>query len=159
MIFPEDSPDCHGRVEMLMGVGVYSNAAGLITTQRDLSGSFLAARGTIARNRCGSWLFFVRGLITHQSEPRRCPPYVLRGGRRLVRIATDMDTSTTHDFDAVRLLDTTQVSELTGIPVSTLKRWRVEHGQLPFLKLGRLVRYRLSDIQTWLDGNVTEASR
>ena len=39
-------------------------------------------------------------------------------------------------------------------PVSerTLQRWRLEEVGPKFLKLGRLVRYRKSDLDRWVDG-------
>ncbi|MEE8736905.1 helix-turn-helix domain-containing protein [Bifidobacterium subtile] len=47
-----------------------------------------------------------------------------------------------------------QVSALTGIPVSTLAYWRFEGSHLPFLKLGRSVRYRRADVLNFIDSHV-----
>lgn len=54
------------------------------------------------------------------------------------------------DFE---LLDETQVSALTGIKVSTLQFFRRERRGPQFLKIGRLVRYRRSDIQSWINAS------
>lgn len=62
------------------------------------------------------------------------------------------------ELDCVTLLTTEQVSELTGISTMTLKRWRGEHRELPFLKLGHSVRYRMIDVRSWIESNLTEAS-
>jgi len=53
----------------------------------------------------------------------------------------------------MRLLSETQVSERTGIHVKTLQNWRVLRKELPFLKLGRLVRYESSELERWLAAN------
>ncbi|MGX9346598.1 helix-turn-helix domain-containing protein [Microbacterium sp. KNMS] len=44
--------------------------------------------------------------------------------------------------------DEHQVSDHTGIPVSTLRSWRRKGAErvLPFHKIGSLVRYRLSEV-------------
>lgn len=46
-----------------------------------------------------------------------------------------------------------QVSEMTGICLSTLRNWRVIGKGPVYLKPGGvLVRYRLSDVQTFMEG-------
>lgn len=44
-----------------------------------------------------------------------------------------------------------QVSEMTGIPVNTLAFWRVQGQHLPFVKLGRVIRYRREDVVAYLN--------
>ncbi|WP_211279744.1 helix-turn-helix domain-containing protein [Bifidobacterium hapali] len=39
----------------------------------------------------------------------------------------------------------------SNIPVSTLARWRNEHRELPYAKIGRLIRYREQDINAWIE--------
>lgn len=48
-------------------------------------------------------------------------------------------------------LDTRQASELTGISTVTLDRWRVEGGGPPYVKLGRLVKYRRVDLDEFME--------
>ena len=45
-------------------------------------------------------------------------------------------------------------------PVSerTLQRWRLEGVGPKFLKLGRLVRYRKSDLDRWVDGQLRSST-
>ena len=51
------------------------------------------------------------------------------------------------------LLSPKQVAEHFGIAVQTLADWRsTGRHDLPFVKIGRLVRYRESDVQDFLDG-------
>ena len=44
-----------------------------------------------------------------------------------------------------------QAADILGFTVKTLQKRRWERKAPPFLKIGRLVRYRLSDIQAFLD--------
>jgi hypothetical protein len=52
------------------------------------------------------------------------------------------------------LLSTGQLSKLTGTPARTYERWRLEGKGPDWVRLngesGRLVRYRLSDVERWL---------
>jgi len=52
-----------------------------------------------------------------------------------------------------RLLTTEEAAELCSVSVITLARWRKEPGAGPnWVRIGpRLVRYRLSAVQAWLD--------
>lgn len=50
------------------------------------------------------------------------------------------------------LLTPDQVSSLLGVKKHTLAVWRSSgRYNLPFIKAGRLVRYRLSDVETFLN--------
>lgn len=49
------------------------------------------------------------------------------------------------------LLDEKQAATLLKVTPGTLSVWRsTGRYQIPFVKVGRLVRYRLSDLETWL---------
>jgi excisionase family DNA binding protein len=50
------------------------------------------------------------------------------------------------------LLTPQQVSEITGLSVETLAQWRSQKRELPYLKIGRTVRYDPSDVQNYLEG-------
>lgn len=47
-----------------------------------------------------------------------------------------------------------QVSRYTGIPTNTLAFWRFEGSHLPFVKMGRLIRYRREDVLAFINNNV-----
>ena len=47
-------------------------------------------------------------------------------------------------------IDTTRAAARIGLSRSTLEKLRVYGGGPPYLKLGRLVRYRAHDLDTWL---------
>ena len=51
------------------------------------------------------------------------------------------------------LLTPGQTAEPLNIPVSTLSRWRSERRELPYVTVGRLIRYRQVDIDRWIDDN------
>ncbi|GEM_PF-1093187 len=51
------------------------------------------------------------------------------------------------------LLTEKQLAEKTGFSVRTLQTWRYEGADHapPYHKIGAAVRYRLSEVETWLD--------
>ena len=51
-------------------------------------------------------------------------------------------------------LDTRQAAELTGISTVTLERWRVDGGGPPYVKLGRLVKYRRVDLDAFMEARL-----
>lgn len=51
------------------------------------------------------------------------------------------------------LLDQNQAAQLLQITPGTLSVWRsTGRYSIPFIKVGRSVRYRLSDLITWIEG-------
>jgi excisionase family DNA binding protein len=48
-----------------------------------------------------------------------------------------------------RLLDTAEIAEQLNMSVSTIRKW-VHYGFIPHIKLGRAVRFREKDIETWI---------
>ncbi len=59
-----------------------------------------------------------------------------------------------------RLLRMEDVSEWTGVPVSTLRYWRLrDQGEGPASgRLGARVVYRESAVQTWIDAQLSSES-
>lgn len=58
----------------------------------------------------------------------------------------------TSNFDQLRLLSTKEVSELTGLAVSTLEKRRLAGEKPRFIKLGqRRVGYDPADIKAWIE--------
>ena len=50
------------------------------------------------------------------------------------------------------IIDTSEASQLLRIPESTLIKWRCTgENNIPFIKIGRCVRYRVVDLKKWLD--------
>lgn len=54
-----------------------------------------------------------------------------------------------------RLLTKEQVSDILGISVGTLAVWRAtKRYNLPYVKSGRLVRYRAKDVQAFINSRL-----
>ena len=51
-----------------------------------------------------------------------------------------------HSLKLGDLLSEIEVAALLGLQPATLRRWRVVGYPLPFVKVGRLVRYRRTDV-------------
>ena len=51
----------------------------------------------------------------------------------------------------VKLLNDHALAELCGFGVETVRRWRLQGRGPRFVKIGSMVRYRTSDIETWLE--------
>lgn len=49
------------------------------------------------------------------------------------------------------LLDPPRVSEHLGVPIGTLYAWRHRGVGPPSIKVGRHIRYRVADVEQWLD--------
>lgn len=54
------------------------------------------------------------------------------------------------------LLDTKQLAARWGVAVGTLQNARVDGTSIPYLKLGRLVRYRLEDVMAAENSHLIE---
>lgn len=50
-----------------------------------------------------------------------------------------------------RLLTTTEVAELLGLPPKTIMTWRSKGQGPPGVRLGRHCRWRRSDVDAWLE--------
>ncbi len=50
-----------------------------------------------------------------------------------------------------QLLSPEQVSSVTGLSVETLAQWRSRKQHLPYLKVGRRVRYDPKDVEAYLE--------
>jgi predicted DNA-binding transcriptional regulator AlpA len=50
------------------------------------------------------------------------------------------------------LLSAEQVAEITGLSLETLAQWRSRRRGIPYLKIGRAVRYDPAEVQIYLDG-------
>jgi predicted DNA-binding transcriptional regulator AlpA len=54
------------------------------------------------------------------------------------------------------VLDTLGAAERTKLSVSMLEKLRVYGGGPPYLKIGRSVRYRVADLDTWLAARLVQ---
>ncbi len=49
------------------------------------------------------------------------------------------------------LLTTEEVADITGLSRETLAQWRSQRRGIPYLKIGRSVRYAVDDVQAYLE--------
>lgn len=52
-----------------------------------------------------------------------------------------------------KLLTPAEAAEILVIPVSTLNAWRAQRIELPYVRIGRLVRYRQEDVLALIESN------
>lgn len=58
-------------------------------------------------------------------------------------------------FNQQALVDTEGAAYLLSIPAATLTKWRCTgYGNIPYVKLGRKVRYKPSDLKNYVDRHV-----
>jgi predicted DNA-binding transcriptional regulator AlpA len=56
------------------------------------------------------------------------------------------------------LLNEYDVARITGVSLGSIRRWRLLRQGPKFLKLGASVRYRVNDLEAWLDARPTGGS-
>jgi len=56
--------------------------------------------------------------------------------------------------ERLNLISTPEAAKIIGFEESTLEAWRCRGGGPPFVKLGRAVRYRLADLNDWVESRV-----
>ncbi len=97
------------------------------------------------------------GCAPGKQPPIRPPPNIGDGHRCAVarsQFSAQADVSAhcrLSDDPALVLLNQEQLSELLGCSSRTLERHRLEGTGIPFVRLGRLVRYRLLDVRQHLE--------
>ena len=60
------------------------------------------------------------------------------------------DNGRTDALNGSALIDEKQLCAELGISAVTATKWRAKAEGPPFIKVGRLVRYRRSDVEAWL---------
>ena len=57
------------------------------------------------------------------------------------------------------LMDNSAAADYIGVKGGTLEVWRsTKRHEIPFIKVGRLVKYRRSDLDKWLASRTVEAA-
>ena len=65
-----------------------------------------------------------------------------------------MATTNTHDAPSTRLLTREQAADYLGIRPQTLAKWHTtKQHNLPLVRVGRVVRYRLEDLDKFIADN------
>lgn len=55
-------------------------------------------------------------------------------------------------IDNDKWLTSEEVSRLTGLAVATLAKYRTQRIGIPFYRLGRAIRYKYGDVESWIHG-------
>ena len=55
-------------------------------------------------------------------------------------------------------LNTRQAAELIGLKANTLEIWRIRGGGPRYIKFGRAVRYRQSDLETYIEAQTRQST-
>lgn len=58
----------------------------------------------------------------------------------------------------VRYISEKEVSQITGIPIQTLRNFRCQGKGIGYSKFGRSVRYRLQDVVAFMEAHRVEVS-
>ena len=56
-------------------------------------------------------------------------------------------------IDPNGLVDTRRAASLLGLDHATLQNWRCRGEGPPFIRLGRAIRYRPDDLETWIESH------
>ncbi|WP_208981970.1 helix-turn-helix domain-containing protein [Pseudovibrio sp. Ad46] len=56
------------------------------------------------------------------------------------------------------LITEAAAADYLGISIRTIQAWRVRGGGPKYVKLGKAVRYRPSDIQVWIESHLTSST-
>jgi excisionase family DNA binding protein len=68
-----------------------------------------------------------------------------------IRLALDKESPPQPSVTKNELLTTAQMAEVLGLSKDTLTTWRcTKRYDVPYLKLGRHVRYKRSDVEAWV---------
>lgn len=65
-----------------------------------------------------------------------------------------MQSAHTWRNDRVNFLDSSQAADYLGVKRTTMEAWRCRGGGPKFVKLGRLVKYRQSDLDDFIEARV-----
>lgn len=58
----------------------------------------------------------------------------------------------------IEMLTPEDVAQITGLSLETLAQWRSKKVHLPYLKIGRLIRYDRRDVEAYLESCKVSAS-
>ena len=75
-----------------------------------------------------------------------------------------METSKNQAIEAIKApiqrewINPNEVHQEFGFSVSTLAKWRMKNLHLKFSKMGKYIKYKRSDIETFLNSNIVEVA-
>ena len=60
--------------------------------------------------------------------------------------------------EQTRLMNPSEAAEFLGLRPQTLACWRVDGRHLPYAKIGRSVKYRLADLESFIESRTIPAT-
>ena len=66
--------------------------------------------------------------------------------------------NTPHNDSKFKLIDTVQLAEYLGNEVNTCEGWRLKGIGPRYIKVGRLVRYRIENVDLWLESQTRNST-
>ena len=66
--------------------------------------------------------------------------------------------NTPHNDSKFKLIDTVQLAEYLGNEVNTCEGWRLKGIGPSYIKVGRLVRYRIENVDLWLESQTRNST-
>ena len=63
-----------------------------------------------------------------------------------------------HTVSKPRLIDTVQLAEYLGNEVNTCEGWRLKGIGPQYIKVGRLVRYRIENVDQWIESQTRNST-
>lgn len=66
--------------------------------------------------------------------------------------------TTSHNTPAASIITVNQAADYLGLAVSTLNKWRCHGGGPVFIKMGRAVRYRIEDLDSFITIHVRKST-
>jgi len=58
----------------------------------------------------------------------------------------------TEEAEVDRIISPAELAEMLGVSIRTVYAWRATDSGPPAMKVGKHLRYRLSDVEKWLAG-------
>ena len=55
-----------------------------------------------------------------------------------------------------RLITVQELANYLGVPIATIYTWRYRHEGPPGFRVGRHLRFRWKDIDSWIQGRITK---
>ncbi len=89
--------------------------------------------------------------------PLAVGPVETTGMARTAPAPTHTNTPTL-DHDRLQLLTEQQVSDLLAVPLQTLRNHRSQRRGIPFVRLGRAVRYKRSVVEQYINAGAVAVS-
>lgn len=91
-------------------------------------------------------------------DGKRRSEAVTTAAAALLRSAADVNSLVPETVAVAKLLTQEATAEILGVSPKWLERDRWAERRIPFVKIGRLVRYRAADVSAYIEANIQGAA-